>query len=369
MTIYNDINERGPSSASTNKESSDPIKLNSRIKNSSNVGPSKGRINLDTNTEKEFLNNNVTIIVDSTSITNDKSTESNRLGFGDLSNNAIRDSDIQIGHNKSLTQFGAGMKINSFQNNNQAQKLRDQGNGLIYFGNRSTENLDMNSKVRREGKIQDNDILKQFQKPLASKMVLKSSRENLKIPCADDGWERTASNYDNIEATSTNPSTIDAKDQRARYANNPSKKKNEAYGDLRTYGPIKTSGDNSNRSSATMSYITEEDENFLYKSSDCNFSGMSRISRSRSVEGDTSTSGGVDYYQKRGLWTEREMYTDGENSEAEENLSDSDYVLDSTAYVCAIIDTLGLSEEERSAILMVVARDERLRLKEKQRIL
>ena len=82
--------------------------------------------------------------------------------------------------------------------------------------------------------------------------------------------------------------------------------------------------------------------------------------RSRSVERSEN--------ELSSLETNMSLYTDKDNSDSETTDTSSDYVLDTTAYVCSVIDSIGLSEEERSKILMVVARDERLRIKEKQRI-
>ncbi|KAF2357235.1 hypothetical protein FHG87_012007 [Trinorchestia longiramus] len=95
------------------------------------------------------------------------------------------------------------------------------------------------------------------------------------------------------------------------------------------------------------------------------------LSRSRSAEtngGTRSKTSSMTKGDPQELWTDSELYTDRGLSDCD-SVESSDFVLDTTAYVCAIIDSMGLTEEERSSILKVVARDERLRLKEKQRII
>ena len=168
----------------------------------------------------------------------------------------------------------------------------------------------------------------------------KNDAKDRNAPSDDSGFQLTASNH--------------AAHPNSRYLA-PANRKPAMYrssSELRSTGYKKNFG---------MSDINEEEKKDR------------SLSRSKSVEGDElmyglETDMDVINENQKGLWTDTELYTDKENSDSEATET-QDYILDTTAYVCSVIDSLGLTKEERESILMVVARDERLRVKEKQRIL
>ena len=137
--------------------------------------------------------------------------------------------------------------------------------------------------------------------------------------------------------------------------------------DLRGYSTAKPHTSLSTRSSLTMNSINEEIGNILNEPETLKNGNARKLSKQQRIanSGDFTT---LELENPK----EKSSPTDSVNtSVSRDSLGDKgeDYVLDTTAYVCSVIDTLGLSEEERNKILQVVARDEHLRVKEKQKIL
>lgn len=266
--------------------------------------------------------------------------------------------------------------------NNRSNNLKVDQSSLLFLGNSgkdrqrdydrisittallSIENSDANSKTHTSKVLIPKTI------PII-KMVSKNSKPSKKSIVSEADWQLTASNYDHIHADSLSNTPNQIRTQKSQYLTDTTKKLYGSSGDLRSYGLFKSYSSNSNRSSGNMSNATTEGDYGCTRTGSSKFDSSFCISRSRSVEGDNfildNENEGTS--KKGGLWTDTETITDKECSDSEDLVINNEYVLGTTAYVCNIIDNLGLTEEERSSILMVVARDERLRLKEKQRIL